>query len=139
MQHKRINNEYPHNHNTCDSSAQHGDDAWNISEDVNNKIFNTEDSLPGISIASISLSGNDTGEEIGGTKLRKQKSASVEEFAGFSGNFLENLGKMAHSINHLNRMLCSERNKADSLLNEIFSLKTKNQELQNLVDNLLNS
>ena len=71
----------------------------------------------------------------GGVKFRTQNSRKNED----SVSLANIIGNMAKTISDLNSMLNCERNKAENLLTENFSLKLKNQELQTLVETLLNS
>ena len=71
----------------------------------------------------------------GGVKFRAQNSRKNED----SVSLANIIGNMARTISELNTLLNCERNKAENLLTENFSLKLKNQELQTLVETLLNS
>ena len=80
-------------------------------------------------------SHSDSTKSIGGAKFRTQYATKNKD----SVSLANIIGKMAKSISELNAVLNCERNKTEDLLTENFSLKFKNQELQTLVENLLNS
>ena len=71
----------------------------------------------------------------GGVKAPTQNLGKRED----SVSLANIIGNMAKSISELNSMLNCERNKAENLLTENFSLKLKNKELRTLVETLLNS
>ena len=77
----------------------------------------------------------DSSNGSGGVKFRAQNSGKNEDSVSLA-NIIRN---MARTISELNTMLNCERNNAENLLTENFSLKLKNQELQTLVETLLNS